>query len=114
MRRMSFALTKEQILSQIKTVTRRNGWAWLEPHTDIQPIEKGMGLKKGEKQKLLGQSIWVYKVTREPLNAITQEECVKEGFPEMTPEEFIAMYCKHNKCKPDHIVTRIEFDYLPF
>jgi hypothetical protein len=47
-----------------------------------------------------------------PLNAITQEDVVKEGFPEMTPAEFVRFYARHNKCAPDKIITRIEFVHL--
>lgn len=112
MRRISFALTKRQVQEQTKTVTRRNGWASLKVGSLLQPIEKGMGLKKGEKQVLIGLPIQILSVTKEPLNQITQEEVIKEGFPEWTPEQFVAFYAKHNKCKEDHLVTRIEFKYL--
>lgn len=60
MRRMSFMLTKEQVLNQTKDVTRRNGWAFLKPGDLIQPVEKCMGLKKGEKQVLLGGPYALY------------------------------------------------------
>jgi len=53
-------------------------------------------------------------IRKERLDAITPADCVLEGFPEMTPAEFVAMYCKANKCNPDKVVTRIEFIYLPF
>jgi hypothetical protein len=35
-----------------------------------------------------------------------------EGFPEMTPEEFVEMFCRLNGCQPDTIITRILFNYL--
>jgi hypothetical protein len=54
MRRMSFSLTTDQVLAQTKTVTRRFGWDSLKPGDIIQPIRKGMGLKRGQKQELLG------------------------------------------------------------
>jgi hypothetical protein len=111
MRRMSFALTKAQILDQSKTVTRRNGWNKLMPGDLIQPIEKGMGLQKGEKQVLLGAPIKITAVSSQQLHQITKEDLIKEGFPNMTREEFIAMYCKANKCTRTHRVNRIEFEY---
>ena len=114
MRRMSFAMTKKQILDQTKTVTRRIGWKFLKNFQRIQPVEKCMGLKKGEKQKLLGQPIDIMSVRREPLHAITQEDVVKEGFPDKSVEWFIEMFCKANKCTPDTEITRIEFMFLPF
>lgn len=51
MRNISFALTTEQIRNQTKTVTRRVGWANLKPGTLLQPIEKGQGLKKGDRAR---------------------------------------------------------------
>ena len=72
-----------------------------------------MGLKKGEKVKKL-KHILVIDVRREPLKYITKEDVIKEGFPDWTPLQFIQMYCKHNKVKPEDEVTRIEFEYLPF
>lgn len=38
MRRMSFMLTRKQVLDQTKDVTRRNGWAFLKPGDLIQPV----------------------------------------------------------------------------
>tara|TARA_R110002049_G_scaffold254764_1_gene430231 strand:+ start:273 stop:620 length:348 start_codon:yes stop_codon:yes gene_type:complete len=115
MKRMSFALTKEQILDQTKTVTRRNGWVNLKAGDLIQPIEKGMGLKKGEKQVLLGYPIEILSVIFEPLCQIDTEDLIKEGFSNMSDEDFITMYCKANKCDRNHIITRIEFCYTdPF
>ena len=115
MRRMSFALTTDQILNQTKTVTRRKGWLFLREFDSVRPVEKCMGLKKGEKQKVIGEDVLLIKsVSREPINAITQEDVVKEGFPGWTTDQFIELYCKANKCKPTDLCTRIEFYYLPF
>ncbi|OBX17737.1 MULTISPECIES: ASCH domain-containing protein [Bizionia] len=111
MKRMSFALTKAQILNQTKTVTRRNGWKNLKVGDLIQPIEKGMGLKKGEKQVLLGCPIKIIAIGQERLYQITQSEVNKEGFPCRTKEFFIEMFCKANKCDRRQSVTRIEFEY---
>ena len=116
MRNMSFMLTLEQIINRSKTVTRRNGWRFLQVGDSLQPVEKCQGLKKDEKIKPLDSptKIQVVDVRREPLSNITKEDCVKEGFPEMTPREFIEFYAKANKCSPDTEITRIEFKYLPF
>lgn len=42
-------------------------------------------------------------------------ECVLEGFGDdpilSNPYAFVAMFCRANKCLPDAIVTRIEFEY---
>lgn len=112
MRRMSFALTTEQVKNQSKTVTRRNGWLFLKPGDQIQPVVKCMGLKKGEKQELINGPIEVLKVAREPLNTITPEDVLKEGFPNLSPAEFVEMYCKTNRCPSDEVVTRIEYKYI--
>lgn len=114
MRLMSFALTTDQILNQTKTVTRRKGWLHIKIWETIQPVNKCMGLKPGESPLRLGPPIRILSVRREPINAITQEDVIREGFPEWTPEQFIQMYCRYNKCKPDDLCTRIEFTYFPF
>lgn len=111
---MSFALTTPQILNQTKTVTRRQGWLHLKPLDQVQPVNKCMGLKFGESPVKLGMPIQIVSVRREPISGITQEDVTREGFPDWTPEQFIQMYCKHNKCQPDDLCTRIEFTYLPF
>lgn len=111
-RNMSFMLTPEQILNKSKTVTRRQGWSNLKAGDLIQPVKKGMGLSKGEKVEKLGGLIRIISIRREPIYAITADECVLEGFPSMTPDDFIKMYCRANKCSPDFICSRIEFEYL--
>ncbi len=110
-RNMSFFMTTEQIRRQTKTVTRRFGWWFLKPGDDLWAVEKGMGLPKGEKVKKLGL-IHVVSTRAEPLDAITREDCVLEGFPEMAPQEFVEMLCAHYKCRSDDQVNRIEFRYL--
>lgn len=111
MRNMSFSLTTPQFRAKTKTVTRRLGWAFLKPNDIVGAVEKGMGLKKGEKVKRLG-IISITSIRREPLNAITQEDCELEGFPELTPKQFVEMFCRHNRCTPEQIVNRICFDYI--
>lgn len=107
---ISFALTTPQFKARTKTETRRLGWKDLKAGASLFAIEKGMGLKRGEKVKGLGW-IKVKFVSRERLDAITQDQVIAEGFPEMTPADFIAFFCKHNKCQPSDIVTRIVFKY---
>jgi hypothetical protein len=112
MKRISFALTTDQVLAQTKTVTRRIGWNTLKVGDKLQPIYKGMGLKKGEKQQLLSGPIEVVSVRKEPIEAITQSDVIAEGFPEWTSQDFVDFLCKKHKVKPSQIVTRIEFSYL--
>lgn len=111
MRNMSFAMTTSQFRARIKSVTRRFGWWHLKPGDQVMGVEKGMGLKPGEEVVRFG-AIEIISVRAEPLNAITQEDCALEGFPEMTPEQFVAMLVRHYRCEPDKIANRIEFRYL--
>jgi hypothetical protein len=118
MRNISFALTTPQILAATKHITRRLGWLTLKPGDLLRPVRKCMGLKKGEKPEVLRGPICVVSIRREPLRAMTddlnygQAECKREGFPDMTPAEFVTMFCKsHKGCTPDTEVTRIAFAY---
>jgi hypothetical protein len=122
---MSFALTTTQILNRTKTVTRRIGWANLQPGTLLQAIEKGQGLKKGEKVRKLAV-IRVVSVRRERLFEIHPVDLAREGFPEMGRQEFIDMFCASHRvgvggywgnqrtrqCGERDEVTRIEFEYV--
>lgn len=111
MRVISFSATIPQIQNRTKTVTRRLGWKTLKPGDYLRGVEKAMGLKKGEKAKTIAH-VRVVDVRREPLNACTDEDAAREGFPDMTGAEFVEFFCKAMGCKPDAEVTRIEFDYL--
>jgi hypothetical protein len=74
-------------------------------------VEKAQGLKKGEHVTRLGK-ICIVDARWEPLNAIDQADVVREGFEDITPEQFVEMFCKHNHCDPDMDIRRIEFEYL--
>lgn len=110
MRNISFSATTAQFRARTKTVTRRMGWAMLGPGDVLMGVEKAQGLKKGEKVARLGP-VRVVSVRREQLNLIDQEDCNREGFPDLTPAQFIAFFCQFNGCAPDALVTRIEFVY---
>lgn len=112
MRNISCALTTPQILDQSKDVTRRLGWLHLKAGDLIQPVKKCMGLKPGEKIEKLGPPVRVVSVRREALHWITPDDCRREGFPDMTGDEFVAMFCAtHKGCMPATEITRIEFTY---
>jgi hypothetical protein len=122
MRNISFMLTQQQIRARTKTVTRRVGWGALKAGDMLRGVEKGMGLKAGEKVKPLA-TIRVVSVRAEPLSAMTAnldygfDECAKEGFGEdpslRWPSEFVKFFCgSHRGCTPDTVVTRIEFEYV--
>ena len=115
MRNMSFAMTTEQIQAESKTVTRRFGWAFLNPGDRTRPVRKAMGLKRGEKIESLlppGRCIEAVSTRWEPLNEITKADCILEGFPDMEPAEFVAMIVKHYGCQADKLINRIEFKFV--
>jgi hypothetical protein len=110
-RYMSFALTTAQIRNRTKTVTRRLGWDFLRPGTLFWAVVKARGLKRGERVERLALLRCVSnQLVR--LSSIDQDDLVREGFPGMTPEEFIGMFCRMNRCDRDSIVNRIEFEYV--
>lgn len=118
MRNMSFAMTTGQIQDGTKTVTRRLGWLHLKPGDMLRPVRKCMGLKPGEKIEPLREPVRVVSPSREPLRRMTDDleygraECIREGFPDLTPAQFVAMFCaSHKPCTPETVVTRIEFEY---
>lgn len=111
-RRISFATMTPQFLDGSMTVTRRIKWAGVSVGDEIIVIEKSMGLKKGEKQVVIGRII-VTDCRRERLDTIDGDDCIRHGFPNMSCSEFIDMFCEANDCEPHDMVTRIEFRKLP-
>lgn len=117
MRNMSFALTTEQVRTKSKTVTRRVGWVNAKAGDIVQPIVKGQGIPKGGTVERIGDPIRFVSIQRVWLTSITQADCVREGFPDLTPGDFVCMFERANGGTPpgcaDQMVTRIEFEYLP-
>lgn len=114
MRNMSFSITTKQMYAETKDVTRRLGWWNLKAGDTVMAVEKGMGLKKGEKVKRI-YPIEIVSVSREPLQYITAAEVVREGFPELSIRGFMTMFMKsHKGCKPETMVNRIEFKKVGF
>lgn len=114
MRLISFSMTEPQFLDGSKDVTRRDGWRQLEAGQQLRAVRKAMGLKKGEKVETLG-IIQVTNIRREPLSAILDEPegSAREGFPELTEQQFVEMFCRHHSgCRPDTVITRIEFVHV--
>ena len=111
MRRMSFAHTTRQMYDRTKTVTRRLGWKFLKPGDVILAVEKCQGLKKGQKQTIIGKIV-ITEFWRESLFSITQEDVAREGFPYLTAAAFVRFFCQESRCTPDTIVTRIEFEHV--
>lgn len=108
MRLMSFIMTEKQLLSGEKDVTRRLGWGYLKVGALVCAVQKVQGLKKGEKVKRLA-ILRILTIRREKLNEITQDDCRREGFPNLTPTEFVLMFSRAMNCREWDYVNRIEF-----
>lgn len=111
MKRMSFMLTAQQMRDRTKTVTRRLGWKTLQPGTRLLAVERCQGIKPGQVVEIFGE-IEVLRVNREQLGRMTYDDCIAEGFPELTPAKFVEMFCEHMGCTLMETVTRIEFRHV--
>lgn len=111
MRNMSFFLTTEQMRAGTKTVTRRLGWADLKPGEHFMAVEKGQGIPKGGKVVRIRECVCVsnHPERLDDIGSYGQSEVMREGFPEMSPVQFVEMFCQHNRCTPDRVVNRIKF-----
>ncbi len=93
MRNMSFALTTAQFIDGSKDVTRRLGWELLKVGDRLMGCEKCQGIKAGGLVRL--GEIEILHVSRQPLRYMIDvpkwgtEEASREGFPEMTGEQFV-------------------------
>ena len=117
MRQMSFSLTVEQMKRHEKSCTRRYGWDDIKVGELLQAVERCQGLKKGEHVKKLA----VIRVTAERWEPLTQmvefpeygkAEVILEGFPTMSPAEFVLMVAKANHKEPYQLVHRIMFEFV--
>ncbi|WP_459549908.1 ASCH domain-containing protein [Nocardia sp. X0981] len=111
-RLMSVSLTEPQVRDRSKTVTRRVGWTMLRPGDRLTLCRKVMGRRRGDPLVRI-VDIEVASTRREPLNTITAADVAAEGFPQMSTTEFVEFFCAtHRGCRPDTLVTRIEWRYL--
>lgn len=78
----------------------------------LQPVVKCQGIPKGGHVEKIGGPIRVVDVRRERLDAITAEDVMREGFPNLTRAQFVAFYIGANGGGAGQTVTRIEFEYL--
>jgi hypothetical protein len=109
---MAVSLTESQVRDRTKTVTRRLGWRMLRAGDHLTLCRKVMGRRRGEPLERIA-TVQVASVRREPLNAITAADVAAEGFPQMTPGQFVSFFCRtHRGCVPGTEVTRIEWRYL--
>ena len=110
MRNISFSLTTPQFIDGTKDVTRRLGWLFLKAGDRLMACEQCQGIKAGGLVRL--GVIEVVSIRRGPLYHIKQDDCRREGFPDLSPEQFVDMFCEHMGCTIDKLVTRIEFKRL--
>jgi hypothetical protein len=109
---MAVSLTESQVRERTKTVTRRLGWRMLHVGDQLTLCRKVMGRRPGEPLERIA-AVQVTSVRRERLDAITSAEVAAEGFPQITPAQFISFFCRtHRGCTPGTEVTRIEWRYL--
>jgi hypothetical protein len=121
-RRMSCSMTVGAVEHHQKTVTRRHIGTWnaLRTGDQLTLIEKGMGLAKGERQRVLAE-VEVVDVRVEPLGLIgLPGELNAEGLGNLTWPEFVDMWCNGHGYR--HVtdgvarlaipVRRIEWRYL--
>lgn len=121
-RRMSCSMTVPAVRSRIKTVTRRrvDTWVDLKPGDRLTLIEKGMGLKKGARQRVLDE-VEIVDVRVEPLGRIASEGRAGvevEGL-DMSPFQFIRFWAASHGYPPmpfhqtmEILCRRIEWRYL--
>ena len=135
MKNISFTATKPQFRAHQKHVTRRgnkNGPTWknLKPGDVIMGCEQCQGLGKGGKIVKMG-AIIILDATPEPIDTIIKRpvrdtprriedqypfalpsETTLEGFPELTPAQFVDMLCEMNDCEQETEFNRVLFDYI--
>lgn len=109
-RNMSFAKTIAQMQNGTKTETRRLKWDFIKEGDLITAVNKTMGFKKGEKPIRVA-NIRVTRTWRERLDKITQAGCDAEGFPDLSPTEFVWMFCRLNQCNPNIEIRVIQFEH---
>ncbi|SIN48439.1 Uncharacterised protein [Mycobacteroides abscessus subsp. bolletii] len=110
LRWMAVSLTTQQVRDRIKTQTRRDGWLQLKAGDQLALCPKYRGVPRGERELIT--IVDVLSVRREPLGAITAADVLAEGFPDLSPAEFVEFFCRtHRGITPDREVTRIEWGY---
>jgi len=75
LRRISFALTTDAVIERRKDVTRRLGWSFAKPGMKLLAVDK---LRTKDARHLA--VIEIVSVRSEPLNWLTADDLVREGF----------------------------------
>lgn len=121
-RRLSCSMTVDSVIDGTKTVTRRHidSWKTLKPGDHLVLIEKGMGLKLGEKQRVLA-TVEIIDVRVEWLEDVNDgwagpNVTAEEGLPHMTAQEFVGFWLDGHGYKGHGVegvaCRRIEWKYL--
>ena len=110
MRLISCAKTIPQVVAQTKTETRRLGWKLARPAWRLIVIERNDYRRGGTPVALA--CVELIHTARERLCDISPDAVVREGFPEMTPREFIAFFCREMRAAPDVELTVLRWRYL--
>lgn len=116
-RRMACSLTVDAVRDRTKTVTRRQTTTWrnLKPGDRLTLIEKGMGLPKGARQVVLAEVEVVSNEIVDLDDDMNEAECAAEGFPHLSPAEFVDMWCAAHGIRQPYCYVecrRIEWRYL--
>lgn len=107
-RLMSVTYTEVAVRARRKSVTRRKGWRDLKPGTRLTLCRR---LRVSPIVRIA--DVEVIDVRRERLDQITADDVCREGFPGMSPTEFIdTFFVKAQNMRPTDEVTRIEWRYL--
>jgi hypothetical protein len=110
---MSFSATIPQIRNATKCVTRRLGWGNLRPGELFVAVEKCQGLKRGQKIKKIRILRCVSNRVELLAQVVAPGETAREGFPDMSPEQFIFMFTSLNVgTERFSRINRIEFSYV--
>ena len=88
------------------------GWTFRNPGDRLTLCRTVRGRRPGEPLVRIAE-VQVVSVRRERLGDITADELAREGFPGMTPEEFVdRVFVTAQRIRPDDLVTRIEWVYI--
>lgn len=128
MRRASFLHTQQQMRdgnadarasvhgysSIAKDVTRRLRWEWAKPGMYLMAVSRSQGITPERSAETFGV-VEILEVRREPLLHIGREGkggVLREGFTDMLPFEFMAMFIDHMGGDPDAEVARVAFRHV--
>ncbi len=115
---ISFGYTCDRLLTGQKTVTRRK---WKERYAKmfIKAYQEGKQIRAIDKDFRYGGKIvgWLT-LTQEPRSGwtheLTQDDCIKEGYPELSPAQFRDKFFKSPKDETMHVwILEFKFEPIP-